>query len=312
MMRLLLIFIAGFGLWLALDLALNRAHAGRALAFATQGEDHHNGLGEFTDTQRPCWPRFGFNNPIRILATALTQWSVEIADINAWRWEAYALATALAILGFVAAPKRFALWTAALLAGLVLFFALLPLAFFPRYFQRAIPFVCILDAAGLAALWRRANLPGRFALLVIAPALAVAVSLDPCRPAAATRPVTAPIAHLRDVITEPDALVVSGWDNLRTSFALRTQTILPFVPATDPNWVIDGHKLQPLNAANNPEVIATALADGRKVWLAIPGLSSSNEVATLNHLHAWFIVTAIEQGKDFASPSIFTITARPQ
>ncbi|MGD1018441.1 MAG: glycosyltransferase family 39 protein [Verrucomicrobiia bacterium] len=339
------LFAVGLGLWVGVQFACNRMYTGDWFrpGFAVTCSPNFDRPEGLISWRHFLTKPIADSNALRILNAGQCQFALSEYDDNRFRCWAYRLAWIPFAAGVWALTRErsarpFLWWTLLLVALMIAFFGC-AIRFETRYIQRAMPFVCVIDAAGLVWLWGcvhnrwiRSNSAEGLVISVLW--LLATISRTPYMPYAAYQPYTAYFQHVASLIHEPDALIVTTWGLLPVENLLvgdTHRTLLRAHSQSDPLWLLQWKKpphpewitedtgflntqryrrmrengavdVSNGTAENNPQVIDDALMAGRAVYYLVPGLLSGDDVEAFRFLNSRYRIELLEKGFAPARP----------
>jgi hypothetical protein len=315
-------------------------------------------------------PSYSESNLATILRTSLSQWNGDAGDDRVIRWCYWGL-DFLFVIGLVkivrassrdSSARGFLLWTVLLVIPLALFLSCSLIIVSDRHMVRVVPYLCLVDAVGFIGLWEffpklgqrleslRQHGPARTStklslpnlltqarLLLLPPMVIAFVYLiaPPQMNPFAYLPTTAYLTHVRSLIPETNAVIISNFNPFYVEHILvdgtgrQTVPLHRFVYGADeyvqwkkpphPEWIAEDFPARksvtryrrmyengaqdvfPITARENPEFIQQALSAGRAVYFVTPGVSTHGDFGAVDVLTNHFDVVLIEVGYDMPS-----------
>jgi hypothetical protein len=310
-------------------------------------------------------PSFAESNLATLLRTSLSQWNEGAGDDRVIRWYYWGL-DLLFVIGLVKIarastrePKAraFLLWIALLIVSLVLFLGCSMIIIKERHMVRVVPYLCLVDAVGFVQLWNsfprlghrleslrqrlmpdmltKRSLPdlltrARLLLLVLMAAVFVYLIAHTQTDLLAYVPTTAYLTHVRSLIIETNAVIISNFNPFYVEHFLidgtdrQTVPLHRFIfgadyyaqwkPPPHPEWIAEdfpdrngitryrrmyengARDLFPVTARENPEFLQQALSAGKPVYFVTPGVTTYGDFAAVDVLTNRFDVDMVEVG----------------
>jgi hypothetical protein len=310
-------------------------------------------------------PSFAESNLATILRTSLSQWNGNAGDDHVIRWFYWGL-DFLFVIGLVkiarasthnSTARGFLLWTALLIVPLALFLSCSLIIVNDRHMVRVVPYLCVVDAVGFLGLWEFFPKMGRWleslrhhasprtpttlslpnlltrARLLLPLTMTIAfvyLIAHPQTDLLAYVPTTAYLTHVRSLIPETNAVIISNFNPFYVEHILVDDTPRLTVPLhrviygadyyvqwkkpPHPEWIAEDFPARksitryrrmyengaqdvfPITARENPEFIQQALSAGRAVYFVTPGVTTYGDFAAVDVLTNRFDVDMIEVG----------------
>jgi 4-amino-4-deoxy-L-arabinose transferase-like glycosyltransferase len=227
------VFAGGILFWMMTLLWANFLYSGDWFrdGYAINYSAQHDRLGGMVSWRYFAIPTFRESNFVKLLGEAPLQWSLFGAEIDSIKKYFY-YATDVFLLGGLIhvwrASKKdlekrdLLIWISLWFLASVAFFSCIFLPTDARYFQRLVPYFCLLSAIGLVSGWDWASrLHGAFTsqlMLTLRILLAVGlmgaglhILVHPHVAAFARVPQLAYLQHVNEVIREKDAMILTDW-----------------------------------------------------------------------------------------------------
>ena len=310
-------------------------------------------------------PSFPESNLATILHTSLSQWNGDAGDDRVIKCFYWALDVVF-IIGLVKIARAsarepnargFLIWTAILIVSLALFLSCSLIIVNDRHMVRVVPYLCLVDAVGFIGLWECFPKVGRLleslrqrvlprtstifslpnlltrARLLLLPSLVLVIVYLIAHSRTdllAYVPTTAYLTHVRSLIPETNAVIISNFNPFYVEHILvdgsarQTVPLHRFIYGADyyaqwkkpphPEWIAEdfparngvtryrrmyengAQDLFPVTARENPEFIQQALSAGQPVYFVTPGVITYGDFAAVDVLTNLFDVDMIEVG----------------
>jgi hypothetical protein len=309
-------------------------------------------------------PSFADSNLATLLHTSLSQWNGDVDDwvIRSFYW-GLDLLFVIGLVKIARASTRdpkargFLIWIAFLIVSLALFLSCSLIIVNERHMVRVVPYLCLVDAVGFIGLWnffptagrwlesRRQDAPlrasmkpslpelltrARLLLLPLMAAVFVYLIAHPQTDLLAYVPTTAYLTHVRALIPETNAVIISNFNPFYVEHILvdgtarQTIPLHRFIYGADyyaqwkrpphPEWIAEdfparngitryrrmyengAQDMFPITARENPEFIQQALSASKPVYFVTPGVTTYGDFAAVDVLTNHFDVDMIEVG----------------
>ena len=315
----LIIFASGILFWGMLLLLANFLYTGDWLrtGYAVNYSAQHDRLGGNVSWRYFLFPSFGESNFVKLLQDLPSQWSLVEDEAELVKRYFYYATDAFLLIGLIRVlraskkeieKRNLLIWSSLCFISLVLFFSCYFGPMTQRYFLRVVPYFCLFTAVGLVSCWdwvSRSPSSGRLMLIwpfrVLMAGLGAAgvyMLVHPYNPPFAVVPQSAYLRHVRDIVREKNAMILTDWSLpwMEYFFARDSQrTIVPldrFDSCADsyvqwkrpphPEWINEDYAkrdnagsvryrrmykngaqdMYPYTVRTNPEVIDAALQSG--------------------------------------------------